>query len=310
MLLEEVASAPAGLRLGRAQIAADRALAADIQAVLVLDALLDPPVDRSFGPVSGWALAAFASERGTDGDSALTPALASALLARRARGAHLFDVDAGDLPSRVVGAMQRRGYWLSRHPDCLTIAYLEGCGPDGTPNRDAPNEFNDCRLLIRFPDGHRPHIEGAWEATTEPGRYWTEHPMDPAGAARIAFGQMKAWSVGAHHSGLPSAHEALVQVSDLTVYRDLNRDYERDGDRRFTGMFSINQHWGYDQPRTDLGRSSAGCLVGRSREGHREFMRLVKSDPRYRANRGYRFMTAVMPGSAIREAAFDPSDPH
>lgn len=310
MLLEHVASGAADLELERGEIAADRSLAADVQAVLVLDALLDPPVDRSFGPVSAWALDQFAKEHAPGADGVLTRALARALIERRDRGAHRFELGAGGFASRVVAAMQRRGYWLSRHPDCLTIAYLEGCGPDGTLNRDAPNEFNDCRLLIRAADGGGPQIVGAWEATTEPGRHWTENPMDRAGAARIAFGQMKAWSVGEHHAGRPAAHEALVQVAEVTVFRDLNRDYEREGDKRFTGLFCINQHWGYDRPRADLGRSSAGCLVGRSKDGHRDFMRLIKSDPRYRVNRSYRFMTAVMPGTAAEEAGFDPSDPH
>ena len=48
-----------------------------------------------------------------------------------------------------------------------------------------------------------------------------------------------------------------------------------------------------------IGRASAGCLVGRTRKGHREFMKIVKSDARYRANHGYRFMTGVLAGSEL-----------
>ncbi|NJP21759.1 MAG: hypothetical protein HC763_25245, partial [Hydrococcus sp. CRU_1_1] len=40
--------------------------------------------------------------------------------------------------------------------------------------------------------------------------------------------------------------------------------------------------WGYDLPVGNIGSSSAGCLVGRTRKGHREFMSLVKSDRSYR----------------------------
>jgi hypothetical protein len=64
-------------------------------------------------------------------------------------------------------------------------------------------------------------------------------------------------------------------------------------------LFGINQHWGYDLPRQDIGEASAGCLVGRTREGHREFMRLIKQDPRYRASAGFLFSTTVIAGDDL-----------
>nr|WP_208246961.1 hypothetical protein [Rhizobium sp. T1473]MCA0804542.1 hypothetical protein [Rhizobium sp. T1473] len=123
--------------------------------------------------------------------------------------------------------------------------------------------------------------------------------MNPKGAARIAFNQYKAWVVGTHHPNSASAHEALVQVEPITVCRDLNKDFKRTGDELDTGLFAINQHWGYDAPKDDLGRTSAGCLVGRTKDGHRKFMQLIKADPRYLANHSYRFLTAVMPGDEV-----------
>jgi hypothetical protein len=171
---------------------------------------------------------------------------------------------------------------------------------DGTPNDDAPNVFNDVRVVLRIGKSGRPQIEGVWEATTEPGDYYTRvKKLDARGAARVAFGQYKAWTVGTHMAGRPSGHEALVQVASITVHRDLNEDFQRENDRTFAGVFGVNQHCGYDLPKGDIGRASAGCLVGRTRNGHREFMNLVKSDARYRANNGYRFMTGVLAGSAL-----------
>jgi len=120
--------------------------------------------------------------------------------------------------------------------------------------------------------------------------------MNPLGAARIAFGQYKSWTVGVHHPGQRGAHEALVQAAPIDVYRDLNKDFKREG-RVYTGMFGVNQHWGYDAPKNNLGNTSAGCLVGRTKAGHREFMALIKTDPRYSANHSYKFMTAVMSGT-------------
>ncbi len=200
--------------------------------------------------------------------------------------------------------MLKRGLWVCRHPGCVNIVYLEGMNPDGTLNPDRPNEFNDTRLLLKVDEGGNPSIAMAWEATTEPGKYYTEiSPMDPNGAARIAFGQYKSWVVGFHMASRPSRHEALVQAEPVSVHRDKDRNYERAGDKLYTGVFGINQHWGYDMPKGDIGTSSAGCLVGRTREGHRDFMALVKADARHEASSGYRFMATILPGAEVAAAA-------
>lgn len=202
-------------------------------------------------------------------------------------------VDPMDLAGRIVAAMKRRGYKLDTAPGQMNIVYVEGMSPEGVKNDNTPNEFNDARFVISF-DGSKPKVSGCWQATTEPGRYWTVNPMNPGGAARIKFGQYTAWQVGHYHE-----QEALLQARDITVCRDLNRDYKRDGDAEDTDMFGIHHHWGYDFPKDDLGQSSAGCLVGRMKKGHMEFMALVKSDPRYVANHSFVFTAAVLPSSEV-----------
>jgi hypothetical protein len=72
-------------------------------------------------------------------------------------------------------------------------------------------------------------------------------------------------------------------------------------------VFGINHHWGYDLPVNDLGHSSAGCLVGRTRSGHRQFMSLLKSDPRYAESNGYRFLTAIISALALDAETGSPS---
>lgn len=202
-----------------------------------------------------------------------------------------------ELAEKIVLAMRAAGYRVDEGAGELNIVYVEGMSADGDPNRNEPNEFNDLRVVIRFTAG-KPEIAGLWEATTEPSRRWTQNPMNPKGAARIAFGQYTAWQVGVHHND----HEALVQTAPVTVYRDYNRDYKREGDEQDTGLFGINQHWGYDLPHDDLGNSSAGCLVGRTRNGHRAFMAMVKTDPRYVADRRYRFTATIMPAGTVLSA--------
>lgn len=281
-------------------IGGDRDLAVEIQTQLAAMGLLDPPADGLFGPVSHWALTQVLAKLKTPSKTTVDAALAKALL--QGEASKLFPTKkTNDLAGRIVSAAVANGYWICRHPDCVNILYVEGMNEDGTPNDDAPNVFNDLRIVLSINRAGKPTIVAKWEATSEPGRYYTVvKKLDPRGAARIAFGQYKAWSVGTHMAGRPSAHEALVQTAPIKVFRDFNEDFERN-DREFEGLFGVNQHWGYDIPRGDIGRASAGCLVGRTKVGHREFMSLCKADPRYTANNSYRFMTGVLPASSIAQ---------
>ena len=281
-------------------IGSDGAVATQTQQRLGLHRVLDPPADGVFGPVSLWALTQFQRRAGITGPPTLDAALAAALLSDEP----LFPLSTSSSQAgRIVRALQAAGYWIACHPDCVNIVYVEGMDADGTPNGDAPNEFNDLRMVLRVNRAGNPEIVEAWEATTEPGQYYTLHHLDPLGAARIAFGQYKSWSVGIHMAGRPTAHEALVQTAPIRVYRDLNEDFQRTGDAIFEGIFGVNQHWGFDLPRADVGRASAGCLVGRTKNGHREFMALCKADPRYAANNSYRFLTAVLPAADVPAAS-------
>jgi putative peptidoglycan binding protein len=268
----------------------------ELQQRLISIGLLDPPADGAIGQVTRWALGAFCKAAGLPFNDALTTRIWDTL--RSDAAAALFPLNASGpaFAARLVRAMQARGDFIARHPDCGNIVYVEGRDTNGQENDDAPNKFNDSRFVIRIGPGGVPEFRGSWEATTEPGRYYTINPMNVKGAARIAFGQYKAWVVGTHARN----HEALVQAGDITVHRDLNKDYKRTGDKLDTGAnFAVNQHWGYDLPKNDIGRASAGCLVGRSKQGHRDFMKIVKSDPRYKASHGYRFMTSVLAGDAL-----------
>ena len=300
MTLEELARGNTQVPL--ALIGGDKALSLQIQQRLGELGLLDPPADGSFGPVSLWAITQFMRAIGTPTRSRLDLESARALLAGTATTLFPLNIT-NTLAGRIANAMTTEGQWLNRHPECVNIIYVEGMDPDGQANTDAPNEFNDLRLLLRVNRAGNPEIVESWEATSEPGRVHTViKKLDPRGAARIAFGQYKAWSVGTHKAGKPSAHEALVQTLPIKVHRDLNEDFERTGDAVFEGLFGINQHWGFDLPRNDIGSAGAGCLVGRTKTGHRQFMQLCKADPRFVVSNGYRFMTTVMPADAVLAA--------
>lgn len=278
----------------------DRELSRDLQKQLIRLGILDPPADGDFGPASMFALREFMRAVRPGGE--VSPTLDPELAARLVQPEPLFpsDARAATLANAIWNAMGDKQYWLARAPGYVNIVYVEGAAADGSPNDNAPNSFNDLRVALTLRNG-KPAILGKWEATTEPGKFYTDHPMHPSGAARIAFGQYKAWVAGTHGSGA-GAHESLVQRGVIRVHRDLNRDFQRDdSDPVDTGAsFGVNQHWGYDLPLADIGKASAGCLVGRTRAGHRSFMSIVKADPRYTVNNGYRFMTAVLAAADLQ----------
>lgn len=285
------------LRYNFEAIAVDKELSKQIQILLKNLDYLDSEADGKFGPISSLALKTFQADFECGEPDYLGPTTAKKLIETKAeqlteRPLHL----GSDLASRIVRYMQAQGYKIFHGSKYLNIVYVEGMNGDGTLNKDEPNKFNDRRMVIQV-SGGIPSIVGSWEGTTEPGSFYTYHPMNAAGAARVKFGQYRAWQVGIHGNAEP--HEALIQVTPISVYRDLNKDFSRIGDTVATGCFGINQHWGYDMNANNVHNASAGCLLGRSREGHREFMKIIKSDRRYQANSAYTFYTAIIAGDQL-----------
>lgn len=277
-------------------IGGDRSLAKAIQEELTISGYLDPPADGLWGQISNWALSEFCRHNGLSLGEGFTKQIASTLLDPAARLGAIQSAD--NWFDKVIAYMQAMNYFICRHPDAQNIVYIEGMNVDGSLNDDVENRFNDVRSVFTVNKHGVPKFE-VWDGTTEPGIHWTVNPMSPKGAARIAFNQYKSWRVGVHRASSRSRHEALVQVTPVSVHRDLDKNYIRTNDRIDTGVFGINQHWGYDRPKDDLGQSSAGCLVGRMTNGHRQFMNRIKKDPRYRANNSYTFVTAILPGDKL-----------
>jgi hypothetical protein len=278
-------------------IAKDEELTRQIQILLITLGLLEPPADAKFGPVTAAAIKKFQELKKIDEPDYIGAITAKELIQTKPDDLPKPPLKLGnDIASKIVKYMLAQNYQVFTGSKEYNIVYIEGMNGDWSLNSDTPNGFNDRRIVIEVVNGV-PKIVDHWQATTEPGRYYTLNPMNPGGAARIKFGQYKAWAVGMH--GNAERHEALVQVESITVHRDFNKDFMRTGDKLDTGLFFVNQHWGYDAPSNDIKNASAGCLVGRMRQGHREFMALIKQDRRYVANNDYVFYTTILPGDDL-----------
>ena len=171
----------------------------------------------------------------------------------------------------------------------INIVYLEDVDADTwLPVQGMLDVWDDARILVTD-DGK---VELSCEATTEPGAWYTYNKMNPKGAARIAFGQYRdAWTVG-YHLG---KQLSLVQVKPIIVHRDSNKDGTRVKDILDIGLFGINQHTTATNPNTtppvNIGRWSAGCLVGKWSSTHYlRFMPVV-------SNTGHKYLdTTIIAG--------------
>ncbi len=113
------------------------------------------------------------------------------------------------LGQRVKTAMLLAGNpWF----DDQNVVSIEGMDPDGTVNDNRPNGFDDIKMVL---NGDGKIIGGPWEGTTQPGMYWTQHPMASGGAFIIALGPQACWTPGdrpgrrRHHHGHPRSRRHL-----------------------------------------------------------------------------------------------------
>jgi len=205
------------------------------------------------------------------------------------------------ISSNFLASLQRymtfKGYTVFNGR--LNIAVLEGCNPDGTVNNNEPDRFNDM-MLVWDSLNDTPRLLYSGVCTSEPGRYYTMNPMNPAGAARIAFGQFTAWQFGFHQ--WRKDHPALVQVRPIPVHRDANKDFKRTGDNVQVGLFGINIHDGRDTPvGGSIGRHSAGCIVTPSVAQFTRFLDVLRNSNEFKVNPKHIWTVTIIDNKEFRD---------
>ena len=120
------------------------------------------------------------------------------------------------------------------------------------------NKFNDHFIVMYL-------YEGEWcffrfPCTTDPGLYWRQNPMNVAGTALLKPGQYR----GAFQLGEHKDYPALVQRTELPVYRDADRDMVLEPDESTVqrGFFGIHIHRANAKTASvEVNKWSAGCQV-------------------------------------------------
>lgn len=263
-----------------------------VQARLTELRLLDPPADGKWGGTSTWALGELVGRTYHAGD-----ALPSTTIQTLRNSKPLLIIPGSDFLGRVVKVMLAKGIFICAHHGAKNIVTAEGHDVDGKRNDDKRNEFNDAKLVFHIGSGGQPVLDDVFEATSTPGTYWSKYPMREEGAFNIAPGYQKAWSPGEYHG------RALRQVGVLKGYRDHDRKGIRDLRYPVEGDdFGVHHHQGYDLPKRDMKRGSAGCQVIRLTARQERFMGLVLDDVRFKANHSYVFAATVLEQKDIPEA--------
>lgn len=93
-----------------------------------------------------------------------------------------------------------------------------------------------------------------FKATTEPGRRYTQQPLNPQGGAHLQPGHYT------YRRGIHRGHKALVQAAPVTIIRDRDRDGDAEPhEPKSSGYYGLNLHAG--GVNEAVGPHSAGCQV-------------------------------------------------
>jgi hypothetical protein len=176
--------------------------------------------------------------------------------------------------------------WLQiAMPSSLTIANKQKWlndnlfyGKDGQPlSLDGKVGANTQYALDEYNKWVGKHRMKSYTITTDPGTYYLEHPVTSLGSAVLKPGQyLNAWKLGYHKQS--QDHPALVQIGNVTVYRDNDKDNVAEESKTTeTGLFGINIHGANKNGITSsIGKWSAGCQVFCEWTKKEEFLKICK----------------------------------
>jgi len=168
----------------------------------------------------------------------------------------------------IQATLLQKGYKTFSRPFELNII---GVRADST----TPNSFDD--LITVFYKTNDGTIQfHPFKATTDPGTFWLENPLNPQGTAILKQGQyINSHMIGMHRG----KYLALVQQRPVTVLRDYDRKAVLDflNGKEDTGLFGINIHRAAETGTTRyIDKYSAGCQVFASASDFQAFMQLCE----------------------------------
>jgi hypothetical protein len=165
---------------------------------------------------------------------------------------------------QLLSVMDWKGYYVYTVPYRINIVGIRSAD-------HAANTFDDWIVVWRT----APEPKFWWfPATTDPGVNDRENPMNVDGTAIVVPGQyVNLWRIGLHRG----QYKALVQVGDILVWRDSNKDQMLNAGPPQQGRFGINLHRARaGGTSTQVDKWSAGCQVLASSSDHDLVMMLAE----------------------------------
>jgi hypothetical protein len=190
---------------------------------------------------------------------------------------------------RLKSILRNKGFVLHTRPYELNIV--------GVRTRSTvPNRFDD-EIHVFYKSKPMKWEYHIFKATTDPGTYWLQNPMQEQGTAILAQGQyVNAYQIGMHRGKYP----ALVQIGPVSILRDYNRNAKLDflNGKHDKGFFGINIHRAMAQGKTKyVDKFSAGCQVFQNEGDFEHFMRMCG---KHRELYGNRFTYTLLDFRAMR----------
>jgi hypothetical protein len=197
---------------------------------------------------------------------------------------------------KILDIYGKHEWYFSRGTNTYNVLFIEDFTRDWKPQKGRLDAWDDVAIVWQCEhSGNARIIEEFYQVTVEPGRHYTDSPVNIDGAARIKIpGQYKAWQRGLHGSG-STAHEGFRQEAPIRITRDKNKDGLRTGDKEMDGVFYCNWHTTSNAPST-IQRWSAGCSVFRYPSEFRKFRGILEGDSRYQISPAYFFIGAYVAG--------------
>ena len=179
---------------------------------------------------------------------------------------------------QIETTVKEKGYkWFEDNNNKGYDVNIVGVRNSETKGR-VTNAFDDC-LTISY------KIDGEWQfhcfqCTTDPGSAYMDNPiLENTGCAILKPNQYR----GSHKLRLHAGkYLALGQKSDVTVYRDndRNNNYDLDESKTDTGLFGINIHRATGRSggkSTRVDKWSAGCQVIADNDDWHQFLDICQA---------------------------------
>jgi len=196
------------------------------------------------------------------------------------------------LYDRVIQVLQKRGYQIYSLPYKLNLVGIR------SSERKA-DKFDDMFVVFYTDDNGNLVIKEYDYFTTDPGTSTLVKPVNSKGTAIIAAGQY----IDSHAYGLHRGYPALIQIGNITYYRDTNKnntlevefdEYNMNplGFKMYTSNNNgLNIHMASKNvvKTSVVGGWSAGCQVFGNKDHYAEFIQLIKQVGRYTYNRKYTY---------------------